>query len=457
MEQLNLILGIDEKPKKWYQWPLYGFQHLMAMFVANSLIAILVYGAYDINMVPAALISSGVGTLLYLLITGLRSPVYLGSSAALMPVITTCLALGGAPHGNFIALIIGLIIVGLVNVGVSIAIKFAGVQWLHKLLPNVIVGPVIVLIGLGLATFATDWSMHNGGTEYNLVSLAVALITMVTICMVSHYSKGIMKTLPFLIGLMVGYVVAAISTGIGIATNVEMLKLIDFTIFNHIEWLPTFSFMKAADGVAANGFEWSQLVNIILVAVPVAFVAMCEHIGDHLNLSNMVGRDLLEDPGLHRTLLADGVATAVCGAIGGLDTTTYGENIAVIGVTKVACSRILIVTSLMAIVLGFFGPLMTFIASIPYAVFGGAALILYGFIAMSGVRALQTVDLKDNKNMLIASVILVAGIGGLTLNFMLGDVAFTFTSTALSMIIGMILNLILKGSGEKNDAIQPNQ
>ena len=221
--------------------------------------------------------------------------------------------------------------------------------------------------------------------------------------------------------------------------------------------MPTFSFMKAADGVAANGFEWSQLVNIILVAVPVAFVAMCEHIGDHLNLSNMVGRDLLEDPGLHRTLLADGVATAVCGAIGGLDTTTYGENIAVIGVTKVACSRILIVTSLMAIVLGFFGPLMTFIASIPYAVFGGAALILYGFIAMSGVRALQTVDLKDNKNMLIASVILVAGIGGLTLNFMLGDVAFTFTSTALSMIIGMILNLILKGSGEKNDAIQPNQ
>ena len=440
----NLIIGIDEKPKKIRQWILYGFQHFFSMAVANSLIAILVYGAYDINMVPAAFISSGIGTILYLLITRLRSPVYLGSSAALMPVVTTCLSLGGAPHGNFIALIIGLAVVGLVNVIVATIIKYAGVNWLHKLLPPVIVGPVIILIGLGLASFATDWSMNNGTESYNLISLFIAIVTMLIICIVSHYSKGIWKTLPFLIGIASGYVLSLIFTGIGYWANNDYLKIIDFSVFKNIQWLPDFSFMKAADGVEANAFEWSQLINIILVSVPVAFVAMCEHIGDHLNLSNIVGRDLLDDPGLKRTLMGDGVATAMGGVIAGLDTTTYGENIAVIGVTKVASSRILLVTSCISILIGFCAPIMTFINSIPYAVYGGAALILYGYIAMSGIKSLQKVDLNITKNALIVSVILICGIGGLVLNFTFGDIQFTFTSTALSMIIGIILNLILR-------------
>ena len=429
----------------------------MAMFIANSLIAILVYSVYGINMVPAALISSGIGTIIYLLVTKFRSPVFLGSSAALMPVVTTCLAMGGTAHGNFIALIIGLIVVGLVDIGIAIAIKFAGTNWIHKLLPPVIVGPVIMLIGLGLATFATDWSMHNGGIEYNLAALGVALITMLVICCTSHYAKGIWKTIPFLIGILIGYALACALTGIGIAANIESLKLVDFSIFQQpIQWLPTFSFMQAADGVAANGFDWSQLPNILLVAIPITFVSMCEHIGDHLNLSNIVGRDLLVDPGLHRTMAADGIATAVCGAIGGLDTTTYGENVAVIGVTKVACSRLILVAALISIVLGFFGPLMMFVNSIPYAVFGGAALVLYGFIAMSGIKSLQGVDLNKSKNSLIVSVVLIAGIGGLTLNFMFGDIPFTFTSTALAMILGIILNLILRDKKEENNPQNSN-
>ena len=453
----KLVLGIDEKPKKWWQWPLYGLQHLLAMIVANSLIAILVYSAYGINMVPAALISSGIGTIIYLLVTKFRSPVFLGSSAALMPVITTCLALGGTAHGNFIALIIGLIVVGLVDIGIAIIIKFAGTNWIHKLLPKVIVGPVIMLIGLGLASFATDWSMHNGGTEYNIVAVAVALVTMLIICLMSVYAKGIWKTFPFLIGILIGYALACGLTGIGIATNVEMLKIVDFSVFQQpIQWLPTFSFMQAADGVGANGFDWSQLPNILLIAIPITFVSMCEHIGDHLNLSNIVGRDLLVDPGLHRTMAADGIATAVCGAIGGLDTTTYGENIAVIGVTKVACSRLILVAALFSIVLGFFGPLMLFIESIPYAVFGGAALVLYGFIAMSGIKSLQGVDLNKSKNSLIVSVVLIAGIGGLTLNFIFGDIPFTFTSTALAMILGIVLNLILRDKKEENNSQNSN-
>lgn len=439
----------------------------MAMIVANTLISILVFGPYNLNLISAALISSGIGTIIYLIVTKLRSPVFLGSSAALMPVITTALAMGGTEHGNFIALIIGVTTVGVVDVIIAIVAKFVGVKWLDKLLPPVVVGPVIMLIGLGLASFATDWTMHNGGTEYSLVSIFVAIVTMITICCVSHYSKKTMKTLPFLAGLLVGYVLSLALTGIGYATNNNELKLIDFSVFNEIEWLPTFAFMKAADGVEANGFEWSQIPNILLVAIPITFVSLCEHIGDHLNLSNMTGRNLLEDPGLKRTIMGDGIATAVCGSIGGLDTTTYGENIAVIGVTKIACSRILLVTAAISIVMGFFGPLMTFIESIPYAVFGGAALILYGFIAMSGIRSLQTVDLQDNKNSLVVSVILIAGVGGLTLNFVFGDVPFTFTSTALAMILGIILNLILSigrkkkstptannlTSGEKDDII----
>ena len=309
-----------------------------------------------------------------------------------------------------------------------------------------------MLIGLGLATFATDWSMHNGGTEYNLAALGVALITMLVICCTSHYAKGIWKTIPFLIGILVGYALACGLTGIGIAANVESLKLVDFSIFQQpIQWLPTFSFMQAADGVAANGFDWNQLPNILLVAIPITFVSMCEHIGDHLNLSNIVGRDLLTDPGLHRTMAADGIATAVCGAVGGLDTTTYGENVAVIGVTKVACSRLILVAALISIVLGFFGPLMMFVNSIPYAVFGGAALVLYGFIAMSGIKSLQGVDLNKGKNSLIVSVVLIAGIGGLTLNFMFGDIPFTFTSTALAMILGIVLNLVLRDKKEENN------
>ena len=446
MEEQKLIIGIDDSPKKWYQWILYSFQHVFAMFVANALIAILVFKNYGINMVPASLISAGLGTLVYLFLTKLRSPVFLASSAALMPVMSSCLAMGWAnttdPHGNFIALIIGLLIVGIVYVLIGLIIHFVGTEWLHKLLPSAIVGPVVMLIGLGLASFAVNWSMYNGGEQYNLVSILVALFTMVVIALVSQYSKKTLKTLPFLIGILAGYALACILTGIGIATNVESLKIVDFSIFKaeNIEWLPSFAFIEAFKGVNINHFEWSQLGNILLVAVPVSLVAICEHIGDHLNLSNITGRDLLRDPGLSRTLIGDGIATAIGGFVGGLGNTTYGENVAVVGVTKVGSSRVLIPSSILAIILGFIGPLMLFVSSIPYAVFGGAALILYGFIAMSGAKSLQKVNLDSNKNTIIVSVILIIGVGGLFLEFH----NFTFTSTALAMIIGILLNIILR-------------
>jgi len=440
-------VGINEKLGVW-DTILYSIQHCLAMFIANALISIIVYSATDnfvgYNLVPAALMSAGVGTIIYLLITRFRSPVFLGSSAALISVMSSCLAMGGTMHGNFIAVIIGLAIVGLVYGILSLVIHFVGSEWIHKLLPPVVIGPVVAVIGLSLAGFATNWSMFNNGAAWNPWALGVALFVMVGIAVLSHYVKGKLSTLPFLLGILGGYVVAAGITGIGYAANVDSMKLIDFSIFQNMQWMPQFSIQLAFDGATANGFAWSQLPQILLIAVPVAFVAFCEHIGDHLNLSSVVERDLITDPGLSRTSLGDGVATAVGGLIGGMGNTTYGENVAVIGVTGVASVWPVLGAAILAILLGWCAPVMTWVQSIPYCVFGGAALILYGFIAISGLRNLAKVDLTKSRNIIIASVILISGVGGLFIQ--IGT--FQFTGVALAMILGLILNLILR---EKKD------
>lgn len=419
---------------------LYSIQHCLAMFVANALIAIIVYSGYGYNMVPAALMSAGVGTIIYLLITRFKSPVFLGSSAALIPVMSTCLAMGGVVHGNFIAVIIGLGIVGLIYAILAIVTHFVGTKWLMKLLPPVVVGPVVAIIGLNLAAFATNWSMFNNGADWNGWALGIALVTMLGIALISHYAKGKLSTLPFLVGIIGGYLLALAVTGIGHAINNPAMQLVDFTPFTNMEWLPKFSLQLALDGAEANGFNVAQLPSIIFVAAPVALVAFCEHIGDHLNLSTVVEKNLLEDPGLSRTSLGDGVATAVGGLIGGMGNTTYGENVAVIGVSKVASVWPVLGAAILAIILGWIAPVMTWVQSIPYCVFGGAALILYGFIAISGLRNLQKVDLTESRNVIIAAVTLIAGVGGLFIQIK----DFQFTGIALAMVIGILLNVILR-------------
>lgn len=270
---------------------------------------------------------------------------------------------------------------------------------------------------------------------------------MIIIAIVSYYSKKTFKTLPFLSGVIAGYVLSLIMTGLGYATNVDALKLIDFSVFSRIDWLPDFSIVYALDGAAANGFTWSQIPAILLVSIPISFVAMCEHIGDHMNLSGIVERDLLKDPGLTYTLIGDGVATALGGVVSGLGNTTYGENVAVIGLSRVASVRVVQVAALIAVLFGFAAPIMLWVSSIPYAVFGGAALILYGFIAVSGLKQLKVVDLNDNRNIIIISVILIAGVGGLFIQFG----GFTFSGTALAMIIGVVLNLVLRPQKSANN------
>ena len=441
MNDKNLIYDINEKPKR-HEIILYSIQHCLAMFVATALISILIYGNFD--MVPAAIISAGAGTIIYALITRFKSPVFLGSSAALMPIMSSCLFLGFShgeePGGNYIALIIGLATVGIVYFILSILVRKFGIEWLHKLIPSVVIGPVIMLIGLSLAGFATSWSMYNRSSSqvFNWWSLLIAIITMLVVVTLSHYAKGLFKTLPFLIAIIVGYICALGITGIGYLTNNADMQLISFA--SKLNWIPKFSIIEACKGFEYNHFEWSQLPKILIVAIPVSLVAFCEHIGDHLNLSGIVQKDLLEEPGLHRTALGDGLATAIGGLIGGMGNTTYGENVSVIGVTKVASIYPIIGAACLAILTGFCAPLMWWIQTIPYCVFGGCAMVLYGFIAISGLRELKKVNLNNTKNTLIASVILICGVGGLYLPFG----SFKFSGVALAMIIGIILNLILK-------------
>lgn len=429
---------INEKPR-WRDLILYSIQHCLAMFVANALISIIIYSDYGYNLVPAALISAGVGTIIYLLITRFKSPVFLGSSAALIPVMSSCLAMGGLVHGNFIAVIVGLAVVGLVYIILSVVCRFVGTKWIFKLLPPVVLGPVVMVIGLSLAGFATDWSMFNNGETFNWAGIIVALLTMATIAIISVYAKGKWSTFPFLIGLIGGYLVALLLTGIGHWSSVPELKLIDFTPFTEMNWMPSFAIQYAFDGINANGFNVGQLPQIFAIAVPVSLAAFCEHIGDHMNLSSVVETNLLDEPGLHRTSLGDGVATAVGGMIGGMGNTTYGENVAVVGVTGVASVWPILGAAILAIGLGFFAPLMAWTQTIPYAVFGGAALILYGFIAVSGLRNVQKVDLTNSRNLIVVAVILTVGVGGMFLK--MGD--FEFGGVALAMVVGILVNLLL--------------
>lgn len=448
MNDKNLIYDINDKPKL-HEIVLYSIQHCLAMFVATALISILVYNSFE--MVPAAIISAGIGTIVYGLITKFKAPVFLGSSAALMPIMSTCLFLGfqtgEEPGGNYIALIIGLAIVGIIYAILGSLVKKFGTKWLYKLLPSVVIGPVVALIGLGLASFATSWSMTNNTEMFNWWSLMVAIATMIIVVTVSHYTKGITKTLPFLIAILSGYILSLGITGIGYLTNAKEMILINFS--NPIDWIPNFAIGYALKGFEFNHFEWSQISTILLIAVPVSFVAFCEHIGDHLNLSNIINKNLLDEPGLNRTSLGDGVATIIGGFIGGMGNTTYGENVSVVGVTKVASVYPIIGAACLAILTGFCAPLMWWIQTIPYCVFGGCAMVLYGFIAISGLRELKKVDLNNTKNTLIASVILICGVGGLYLPF---D-SFKFSGVALAMIIGILLNLILK---DKNNPLDLN-
>ncbi len=464
-KEKNLVLDVEENPKKVSEWLLFAIQHILAMLVACITVPLLTG-----LPVAATIISAGIGTICYIVITKFKSPVFLSSSFAYLAPMGSALTIGmigNATGMNYLALIIGMILVGLVYIIVSIVIKFVGTNWLNKLLPPIIVGPIIMVIGLSLAGSAVGnlTSASASGQGYNLIAILCGLIALFVTALSSYYGKGKMASLiPFVIGMGSGYIIAVLFTLFGyIIGKNEYFNIVNFSplvelfgddfslasIINYKIFIPndteSFIFLRFDE---ISKFDWTTITEVIALFVPVSLVTICEHIGDHKNLGNIINRDLLNDePGMSRTLLGDGVATAVSGALCGAANTTYGENVAVIGTTKIASVKVVLLAALLSIAIGFITPFTALLKTIPSCVTGGVSLVLYGFIASSGVKMLiqEKIDFSKTKNIFIASAILVIGIGGLALKF--GDAsnpAITITSIAVSMIVGIALNLVLK-------------
>lgn len=451
----DLVLDVHEVPAKKSQWALLSIQHILAMFVACITVPLIVG-----TSIPATIISAGVGTLIYILFTQKKSPVVLASSFAYISSMLTAFGLGGG--NNYLALAIGMVIVGLIYVLVALVIKKFGTNWLFKLLPTIVVGPVIMVIGLGLAGSAINnlTGVNVSADNYNLIYIFCGVVALFVTAITAHYGKKTLSLIPFVIGMLAGYGVALIWTGIGYAADWDYAKVINFapivenftdiSVSSFIGY-DCFAFLEWGNGA----FEWSQLITIVLAFAPVSLVTICEHIGDHLNLGGVIHKDLLKDPGLDRTLMGDGVATAVSGILCGCANTTYGENVAVVGVTKVASVRVIITACFATIALGLFTPLMVVVQTIPACVTGGVSLVLYGFIASSGVKMLinEKVDFNKARNIFIAAAILVAGIGGLSISFKIAGQPVTITSTAVAMILGIVLNIVLKDKDAKKEEV----
>lgn len=441
----NLTLDVNEKPKL-LQWIILAFQHVFAMFGATVLVPILVNQGIaaagfegEVLSIAVALVTAGIGTLIYILCTKAKSPVFLGSSFAFIsPIIAAYIA--GASSGNasdgIAAAMTGILVVGLVYIIVSFIIRLIGTNWINKLLPPVVIGPMIMIIGLGLASSAVNNIGIGAGVEtIEWKGVIAALVTFLTTAIIMVRGKGFIKIIPFLIGIIVGYIVSI------------ALGLVDFAPIADAAWfqLPNFKIPFAS---------YKPNLMIALTMAPIALVTMAEHIGDHTALSAIIGKDLLKNPGLQNTLLGDGVATVVAGILGGPANTTYGENTSVVGMTKIASVWVIGLAAIFAIILGFLGKFTALVQTIPSAVLGGISLLLYGFIAVNGLKVLiqNQVDFRKNKNIIVASSMLVLGLGGAIITFKTsGSMTVPFSGMSLAAVAGILLNLLLPNEKEDND------
>ena len=439
---MNLIYNIKDKPK-FGQLIVFAFQQLLAILAATIAVPTIIGNGMSQS---AALFGAGVGTIVYLLFTEFNSPVFLGSSFAFIGSMFA--AFGGAvsAQAGYAGLIFGALFAGLVYVVIAIVVKVAGVKWINKLMPAVVIGPTVSIIGLSLAgnavgdlTVGKVLDAQGASVASPYAALVCGLVTLFTVIICSVYGKKTAKLIPFIIGIFAGYAVAAIYTLIGLKTGNDALRIIDFSVFNDMKIfaVPDFSFIMAAKGLGA--IDAKYIITVAVAYVPVAFVVFAEHIADHKNLSSVIGKELLEDPGLHRTLLGDGVGSIAGAFFGGCPNTTYGESVGCVAITGNASVVTIFATAIMAIVISFFGPFVTFLSTIPNCVMGGVCVTLYGFIAVSGLKMIQKVDLGENRNLFVVAVILICGIGGLTVTF--GKV--TLTSVACALILGIIVNAIL--------------
>lgn len=422
----KLLYDVHERPPV-LQMLILAFQHVFAMFGATILVPVLINKAAgtEVISISTALLASGVGTILYLLCTKGKSPVYLGSSFAFITPVVLAYSKDGI--SGFTT---GIITVGLIYILVSLLIKKIGKGWIDKLLPPVVIGPMIMIIGLSLAPNAIGQIGLAEGTFY-WKDFIVALFAFIVTIAVAVYSKGFLKVIPFLIGMVSGYILSI------------CLGIVDFSALKDTSILELPRVL-----LPIKDYHFS-LVGMITIA-PLALVSITEHIGDHMALSSIIGKNLIKDPGLDKTILGDGLATTFAGLIGGPANTTYGENTSVVGMSRVASTWVTGTAAIISIIMSFFGIIASLFSTIPAPVLGGVSMILYGFISINGLKVLieNKVDFNNLKNVIISSTMLLIGLGGAIVTISKGDFSVSITGMSLASIVGIILNLILRPNAE---------
>lgn len=454
---MKMIYNVEDRPK-FGQLIVFAIQQLLAIMAATLVVPVIINGNAELSgdnamSTAAALFGAGVGTLVYLLFTKFKSPVFLGSSFAFIGSMTAAFAgaVGSVALG-YMGLLIGAVFAGLVYVVIALIVKAVGTGWIDKLMPVVVIGPTVAIIGLSLAGSAIgDLQKANAGGN-TLIAVLCGVITLVVVTVCSTYGKKMARLIPFILGILAGYAVAAIFTVIGNIAGIDALKITDFSAFQALVadgvsvstfvQVPDFTFMTALKGIGE--LSPSYIGTIAVAYVPVAFVVFAEHIADHKNISSIIERDLLKEPGLTRTLLGDGVGSMAGAFFGGCPNTTYGESVGCVAITRNASITTIAAAAIGAIVISFISPFIAFVNTIPSCVMGGVCMALYGFIAVSGLKMVQKVDLNENRNLFVVSAILIAGIGGLALTF--GKV--TLTNIATALILGILINIILSGKKE---------
>ena len=448
---MKLVYDVSDKPK-FSKTIVFAFQQMIAIMAATLLVPMIV-SSYGLVADPAAaLFGAGIGTLVYIFFTKKKSPVFLGSSFTFLGAYAASIG----QNFGYLGIIIGVLFAGLVYVVIGIIIKAVGSGWVNKLMPAVIIGPIVALIGLSLSGTATGWMASNGGDNYSLLTILVGAVTFFAIVIASVKGSQNIKLIPFIVGIGVGYVFALILTLIGKAAGNEAMQILSFDSFKSafvpfsvasIVKMPDFFFLKAIQEKGWEALSAADIGSIALIYVPIGVVELAQHIADHKNLGNIINKDLITDPGLDNTLFGDGVGSIVGSIFGGAANTTYGESIGCVAITGNASIITIMVASLGCMILSFFTPFVALINSIPKCVMGGACVALYGFIAVSGLQMLRKVDLGNSKNLFIVSGILVTGIGGLTLNFGFNEMTqgpiLTVTALAVALIFGIVTNLIV--------------
>ena len=452
---MKLIYKVEDKPQ-FHQLVIFAFQQLLAIMAATIAVPLIIKNGMN---TAAALFGAGVGTLVYVAFTRKKSPVFLGSSFAFIGSMSAAFAGATTVAAGYVGLIIGAAFAGLVYVVIALFIERIGVDWVNRIMPPVVIGPTVAIIGLSLAANAVgDLQTSSLTGERTQFAVLVGIIALLGVMIASTYGKSHAKMIPFIIGILAGYIVAAILTFIGVQTGYEPMQILDYQpivdlfangiSFSTFFKIPDFTFITALEGI--KDIDLGYIGTIAVAYIPVSFVVFAEHIADHKNISSIIERDLLKDPGLDRTLLGDGVGSIIGAFFGGCPNTTYGESVACVAITKNASVLTIIGAAIECILISFFTPFVTFISTIPACVMGGVCMALYGFIAVSGLKMVQKIDLDHNKNLFVISSILISGIGGLSLSF--GKI--TITSIACALMLGIIVNKLLSKEPENTEENQ---